>query len=352
METEDRESEGRTEAQLSGNVVPFPRDWFGPPEELVPFGARTDRSPRHAASAPPGPGQPSGPPVAGEASQPDDQASQPDGRPQTGPALRPEDFWEGAAIQEVIAAPVDPAPVPEAIERRPARAGLPGAAARALSVARALVASRPALVVMCAVAGIGVVLLGSGGSTRSLPRRSATKHQTTGNSRPFETALLPFSLPRDLIPPPRAHRRVHSARGVKKPSEPPSRAVRSAAVATNYASASSTPVVAGSPVSESAPPPASTAAPAEAATDEQSQTAAQGTAAQTPAQQNTSAGSSNASSSAGSSSNPSSGGSDNTGSSSAAAPAQAPAQTSSATNQPARAFGQGGILGPGSSPNG
>lgn len=45
METEGRNSEqGGQEPGTNNNVVPFPRDWLGPREELIPFGSSAEQS--------------------------------------------------------------------------------------------------------------------------------------------------------------------------------------------------------------------------------------------------------------------------------------------------------------------
>ena len=53
METEGRNNErGGQEPGTNSNVVPFPRDWLGPREELIPFGPSADRPPEIDAFAP------------------------------------------------------------------------------------------------------------------------------------------------------------------------------------------------------------------------------------------------------------------------------------------------------------
>ena len=53
METEGPTTEhGGEEPGTHSNVVPFPRDWLGPREELVPFGAGAEYSVKHGAAAP------------------------------------------------------------------------------------------------------------------------------------------------------------------------------------------------------------------------------------------------------------------------------------------------------------
>lgn len=73
------------DAAGNANVVPFPRDWIGPREELIPFGPRAGRAQADEPQAPP-----AALPQAGSAGSP--QAGSPLSPP------RPEDFWsEGAA---------------------------------------------------------------------------------------------------------------------------------------------------------------------------------------------------------------------------------------------------------------
>jgi hypothetical protein len=77
---------GHAAAPEAGNVVRFPREWFGPPEELIPFGP--------SARARPGP--PNDPPASPEGSD-----------PPRGERASPPDFWgEGSAmLQGVIEGP-------------------------------------------------------------------------------------------------------------------------------------------------------------------------------------------------------------------------------------------------------
>lgn len=53
METEGPTTDHRGEEPgTTSNVVPFPRDWLGPREELVPFGAGAEYSVKRSAAAP------------------------------------------------------------------------------------------------------------------------------------------------------------------------------------------------------------------------------------------------------------------------------------------------------------
>jgi hypothetical protein len=313
--------------------VPFPRDWLGPRDELVPFGPGTDRRtgrPRHGPS-PEGPwssGEPD-PPAADEGFEPE---------PPTGPgaALRPEDFWEGTAVQEVIAVPADPVPGRLGIA---SRTGLPRRATRTLIAVRQLLAPRFVLAAVCAIAGICIVVLGA--RPHSAPRRSAATHHPAPDTRSLEAALLPLSIPSKSRRA-RPHRGLHST-GITKSARHADRAARTPVVAAGYTPVSTKPTLTSSPTSDSTTVADRPSAPAASTSDY---------ASQTPVQRNTSSGSSNYSGSAAPSSISSSGGSSNASSGSPSAPAQPTAQTSSAASQPVGAFGQNGVLGAGSSPNG
>jgi hypothetical protein len=53
VETEGRNREqGGQEPGTNNNVVPFPRDWLGPREELIPFGSSAGYGVEHGAAAP------------------------------------------------------------------------------------------------------------------------------------------------------------------------------------------------------------------------------------------------------------------------------------------------------------
>jgi hypothetical protein len=272
----------------------------------------TDRPRRGPSPEGPWSSGESDPPAAVEGLQPE---------PPTGPgaALRPEDFWEGAAVQEVIAA-VDPVPGRSGIA---SRARLPRRATRTLIAARQLPAPRLVVAVICAIAGICIVVLGASPGTHSAPRRSAATHHAA--TRSLEAALLPLSIPRKSRPA-RPHRRLHST-GTSKPAQPANHGARTPAVAADYTPVSAKPMLRSSPTSGSTTVADRPSPPAASTSDYKSQTPAQ----QTPVQRNTS---SRTSSNADSDS------------------LSAPAQTSSAPSQPVRAFGQNGVLGAGSSPNG
>jgi hypothetical protein len=305
--------------------VPFPRDWLGPRDELVPFGPGTDRRtgrPRHRPS-PEGPwsSSESDPPAAAEGFEPE---------PLTGPgaALRPEDFWEGTAVQEVIAVPADPVP------------GRSGIASRA-RLPRQLLPPRFVLAVICAIACICIVVLGASPGTHSAPRRSAATHHAAPDTRSLEAALLPLSIPSKSRRA-RPHRGLHST-GITKSGRHADHAARTPAVAADYTPVSTKPTLTSTPTSDSTTVADRPSAPAASTSDYQSQT---------PVQRNTSSATSNYSGSAAPSSISSSAGSSNVSSGSPSAPAHPTAQTSSAPSQPVGAFGQNGVLGAGSSPNG
>ena len=144
------------------NVVLFPRDWFGPTEELVPFGSRA------AGTGVVDPERPGG-------LQPTSHVADP-------PApLRAEDFWsEGsAAIHHVLQAPAaDEVVVEPGEEENPFAAGFTAGALALLAAFRAAALTSPIRRVplpararflvsatLLAVAGAGIVLPRSGSGT-------------------------------------------------------------------------------------------------------------------------------------------------------------------------------------------
>jgi hypothetical protein len=87
METEGPHSaEGRGPPDPAENVVHFPRDWFGPTEDLVPFGPRASQA-GVVDLEPPAP-------------------------------VRPDDFWgeDSASIHDALRAPGAPEPAPIVVE--------------------------------------------------------------------------------------------------------------------------------------------------------------------------------------------------------------------------------------------
>lgn len=89
VETDEPDA-GAHEAPAESNVVRFPRDWFGPLDELVPFGPSAQRAPE------PPPRPVDATPAEGEVV----------GFPVQGP-VRPEDFWgeRSAAIHHALEVP-------------------------------------------------------------------------------------------------------------------------------------------------------------------------------------------------------------------------------------------------------
>jgi hypothetical protein len=123
---EDQEAKGgrdRAAAPEAENVVRLPREWLGPPEELVPFGpsaraAGVERDESRTAGRDDSTGrEPAGPDESHrrEPAGPDD----PRRHEPAGPAP---DFWgeESAVLQDVIETPAEPDIVPEGVgESRP-----------------------------------------------------------------------------------------------------------------------------------------------------------------------------------------------------------------------------------------
>jgi len=282
----------------------------------VPFGRARDR--------PGGQPSPEGTEPSGESgSSAAAEAALPDALTQAGAALRPEDFWEGAGVQEVVAAHADPAQTrlgtASASISRLARAP-----SGVLIAARHLLASRPVLLITCAIAGICVVVLGASPGSHSASRRSTGTNHADRDTSPLDAALLPLSIPRVRIRPAPAGRQLHSA-----------------------GTSSNTPAVTGGPASDTTAVADRPSPPAASMSDYQPQTPAR----QTPEQQNPRSSTPTYSTSAASSGKSGSGSSSGAHFGSSAAP-QPSGQTSSAPSQPVRPFGQNGPLGPGSSPDG
>ena len=134
--------DGRNEADRAGNVVPFPRDWFGPPDELVPIGR----------SAPPPQRSPPGPPERDPTDTNDWTGWADDGvlvpltpgnrDPQPPPARTrtAADFWgeESATVHDALQAPPPPPLRPTGPRRRARVGGLGRSAHRALGVPAAV----------------------------------------------------------------------------------------------------------------------------------------------------------------------------------------------------------------------
>ena len=151
MESDGRTEDGREDGQ-SADVLHFPRDWFGPPEELVPFGPRA-----HAADelelrrrGPVGlrPAE-----VLGGALEDPPQTGNLDEAP------APDDFWgeHSAQIQGAVEGPrrmavdVGPGPISAPRSPRPARAQGWRAPSRRLVQG----AAWGGAVLVCAAAAIG-----------------------------------------------------------------------------------------------------------------------------------------------------------------------------------------------------
>ncbi len=109
---------GGHDDDANANVVHFPRDWFGPREELVPFG----------------PGAEDELPNGRETAAPVEIVAP--------PPARAEDFWgeTSASIHDAMQAPVAPAPVPAGEE---VAAGEPGAARGPGATAKQVAARNP-----------------------------------------------------------------------------------------------------------------------------------------------------------------------------------------------------------------
>lgn len=134
--------DGRNEADHAGNVVHFPRDWFGPPDELVPIG-RTARPPQPSAPAPPGRDPTDTNDWTGWADDGVLVPLTPSNRDPEPPPARirtAADFWgeESATVHDALQAP-PPAPARPTGPRVRARVdGLGRSARRALGVPAAL----------------------------------------------------------------------------------------------------------------------------------------------------------------------------------------------------------------------
>jgi hypothetical protein len=155
---EDREAQGgrdRAAAPEAENVVRLPREWLGPPEELVPFGPSAR---------------------ATEGDRDDSRRYE--------PADPAPDFWgeESAALQDVIETPAEPDGDPEAVGEPP-----PRAKTRAQRWPVRVVAATA--LVLCAVAG--TVMLASQGSR---PEARITNADPFAGSLPRAVAVAEASL--------------------------------------------------------------------------------------------------------------------------------------------------------------
>lgn len=162
MEPEDPQShEGRTDRDGDSNVVPFPRDWLGPRDELVPVG-----TPNRGESS----GAPLGPSPRSSVTGPVGTTSDPPREPGSDPRSPADDFWGGegsGAIHEVLRAPdpVDVGPRTVAEGREVVGRRRSNLAARAVRRRLPLVLTWPLALMLCAGAGVAlaaVILTGPG----------------------------------------------------------------------------------------------------------------------------------------------------------------------------------------------
>ena len=148
METEGRRNEGGgQEGGARSNVVPFPRDWLGPREDLIPFGPRADAALDGVAADPP---QAAGQPLAGSSAAPLADA-----------------FWgeDSSALHGVLRAPTnDHASVADqpARVRRGQRARRRPLSVSTDAMPWGRIAAGAVVVVACAAAALGKIE-GSGG---------------------------------------------------------------------------------------------------------------------------------------------------------------------------------------------
>lgn len=158
----------------AGNVVRLPREWLGPPEELVPFG-------------------PSARARASDRPEPDAQE----------PAASSPDFWseESAVLQDVIEAPADPDVVQttEAVEEPSATHARHHAEARPRRLPRPLSRHRRVrelagvVLALCAIAG-AVVIASQGAGPAARISRFSSGADSVGGSLPRVVALAQASL--------------------------------------------------------------------------------------------------------------------------------------------------------------
>lgn len=347
METEGPHSDnGRTKGPPGSNVVPFPRDWLGPRDELVPFGERSDyRTTTRTA---------------------DEDRAAPEKPPKPRSAPTAADFWgeEAASLHDALQAPEqDRAVVHEAPEIR--HGGRPrgvrqwrrrasystggvgstslGAAAKAATAspaARRLYGFRASRARVAAVLGvaalsIAVVAAIATGSSRhpSRPRPTRAPGRVTifaGLVSGTETdlsairklALHRWPPPRSLRGPagrPRAHHTAAAPPAVVS-SEPPTSASGNTPVAASTSAATTTTADAAASASSGY------AATADTATSPQPVSSPPPSAGTTTASPTT------------------------TGARSGSSNTRPPSGSSNPGSQ--AAFGANGTLGPGSSPNG
>ena len=266
METDGRDNQPRTEEPRDeGNVVRFPRDWFGSVDDLVPVGPRA----RAAEVVRLGGGEPEAPPA--------DVAAE----PARATVTTADDFWgEGSAeLQHAVQAPVGRAARAAAV--RPARRMAWSVPALRLSALGRPAWGRPALrlpavplrrvhglVALGLVAAIVAIVAGipsQGGSLGSadggkLPLGAIASQAAATGLSPGVDAL---SVGRVLSsgPPPVRHPRAAGRRRASSVASSNRRPAntRSAATHVGHASQSSSqesvPVVTSSPTPEASPSP-------------------------------------------------------------------------------------------------
>jgi hypothetical protein len=319
VEPEGPQPHEGTGHQADSNVVRFPRDWLGPPEELVPLGrSESSGAPVEASSSGPGP-------------QPAETA--PD------PTSLADDFWAGegaGAIHDVLRAPDSVDAGPRVRGRDRLRSDFAALVVRRM---RVVPLTQPVVVILCTVAGIA---LGVGILTAPERRavRLARAHGSVAGASPSnrlmadgQVAVIP---PIEKIAPRRpaaAHARAARAQRTVKES--------------NAKSANTTPAVAAGYT------PASTGSSVPAMSD-QSTYATNSSPASTPAAQPAAGQSSSGSTSSAGATTPSVAASTSSGSSSgssASPPSSNPSATSAGSGPSHPAFGANGVLGPGTSPN-
>jgi hypothetical protein len=167
-ENDGPNSSGGHEDDATANVVHFPRDWFGPHEELVPFGPGAEEGARDDAGTPT--------PL----------------EPVTPPPVRADDFWgeDSASIHNAMQAPVtpdpfakpepvaapdpvaEPEPVAVAGERSPSRAWRPsvgGLPARRRAVTWVGLGAAAITLVVVTLGSLRPQMIRAGGSGGAVP---------------------------------------------------------------------------------------------------------------------------------------------------------------------------------------
>lgn len=314
MEPEDpQKHEGKTEDHGDNNVVPFPRDWLGPPEDLVPFGREGRGASSNASPGPQSWASSNPPPLA-------------------------QDFWGGegsGAIHEALPAAEPGNPDRAASGRRRLR---PTLAAPAIRRVRMAGLTGPLALVLLAVAGValgagiltapgrpGARLARASGSGAAVARRErlAGRSHVTTKASPEKHAARPAGAAHAR--PAGIHRSVRRHTSTKPRETAP-------AVAVGYTPASSE---------------SSSGGTSNGSTSESSGSVSP------PSIQPAAGQSSGSSGSSGGGAGTSSAGSGTPSTSTLGASTPTPSQSASSANSvaPRPAFGANGILGPGTSPN-